>query len=65
MMTKSERAAHRRALDHAVAQQRLEGLTMSPETVAALKRVAKGKISTSDVIHELYTRYAHVKVQQL
>ncbi len=64
-MTKSERAAHQRALDHASAQQRLEGLTMTPETVAALKQVAEGKMSTSDVIHDLYARYAHVKVQQL
>jgi len=65
MVTKSERAAHRRALDHALAQQRLEGLTITPETVAALEQVAEGKMSTSDVINDLYARYAHVKVQQL
>jgi hypothetical protein len=63
-MTNSEHQDNKRALDHAVAQQRLEGLTVTPETLADLTRVASGEISTASVIDNLYARYAHVTVLQ-
>ncbi len=60
-MTNSEHQDNKRALDHAVAQQRLEGLAVTPETLADLTRVARGEISTARVIDNLYARYAQVK----
>ncbi|MBF0565726.1 MAG: antitoxin VbhA family protein [Nitrospirae bacterium] len=64
-MTKHEFQRNKRAFDHAIAQQRLEGLIVPPETVAALERVTRGEITTSDVIGNLYDVYAHVKVPKL
>ena len=64
-MRKTDLQRNQRALDNALAQQRLEGLTVSPETVADLQRVTRGEISTSDVIRKLYERYARVKVRRL
>ena len=45
------------ALDDALAQQRLEGLEVTPETVALLEQVVRGEIATDDVIRKLHERY--------
>ncbi len=63
-VTNSEILRNKRALEHAVAQQKLEGLSMSAEAIADLERVAAGQRTTADVIANLYTRYAHVPVLQ-
>jgi DNA-binding transcriptional regulator YbjK len=65
LVTNNEIQRNKRAFDHAIAQQRLEGLVVPPETVAALERVTRGEITTSDVISNLYDRYAHVEVLKL
>ncbi|WP_085053245.1 antitoxin VbhA family protein [Candidatus Magnetominusculus xianensis] len=64
-MTSHKFQCNRRAFDHAIAQQQLEGLVVPPETVADLERVTRGEITTSDVIRNLYDRYTHVKVLKL
>ncbi|MBF0537886.1 MAG: antitoxin [Nitrospirae bacterium] len=64
-MTDYEFQRNKRAFDHAIAQQQLEGLMVPPETVADLERVTRGEITTFDVINNLYDRYAHVKVLKL
>ena len=64
-MTDTERQINRRAFGHALAQQRLEGLTVTPETQADLQKVADGATSMSTVIANLYERYAHVEVFKL
>jgi len=46
-----------RALDDALAQQQLEGLTVTPETVALLERAARGEITTAEIIRQLHERY--------
>lgn len=64
-MTTIEKQKNKMALDNAIAQQKLEGLTVTPETVADLERAARGEISPANVIKNLYARYAHVEVLQL
>ncbi|MBF0456819.1 MAG: antitoxin VbhA family protein [Nitrospirae bacterium] len=64
-MTNPEYQRNRRAFDHAIAQQQLEGLVVPPETVADLERVTRGEMAINDVISNLYDRYAHVKVLKL
>ncbi|MBF0520145.1 MAG: hypothetical protein HQK92_10505 [Nitrospirae bacterium] len=64
-MTDSEIQENKRALANALAQQEIEGLKVTPETVADLARVSNGEISTSSVIDNLYARYAHIEVLKL
>ncbi|MFA6280190.1 MAG: antitoxin VbhA family protein [Bdellovibrionales bacterium] len=63
-MTDFEMLENKRVLNHALAQQRLEGLSVSSKTETDLTRVANGEIPLSIVINELYARYAHVEVLQ-
>ncbi|MFY9287930.1 MAG: antitoxin VbhA family protein [Alphaproteobacteria bacterium] len=64
-MTDKEQRDNRRAIEHAIAQQALEGLAMTPEAMSDLQRVASGDMSFSSVIDNLYSRYAHVEVFKL
>ncbi len=45
-----------RSIAHAIAQQELEGLTVSATTIADLQRVARGQIDTDEVIRNIYSR---------
>ena len=58
MTTLSEKEIQRnmRAVAHAIAQQELEGLKVTPATVADLHRAARGEISTDKVIRNIYRR---------
>lgn len=47
-----------RALDNAVANQRLEGLEPDATTVAELERVVTGELTISDVIENILARIA-------
>ena len=49
-----------RAVDHAIAQQALEGLTVSSETVEDLRRAARGEIPSEQAIRNIYARFTHV-----
>jgi hypothetical protein len=50
------------AVDNAVAQQRLEGLTVSEETVEDLRRSARGEVSIDQVIESIHARLNHVAI---
>jgi len=63
-MTKKEQRDNQRAIEHAIAQQALEGLAITPETLASLQRVAKGELESSDLINILYARYAKIPVSK-
>ena len=54
-----------RAIDHAIAQQALEGLTVSDETVADMHRAARGEIAAENVISNIYARFKHVPIFRL
>jgi hypothetical protein len=62
MTTLSEQDIQRnmRAVAHAIAQQELEGLKVTPGTVADLHRVARGEIDTEEVILNIYCRLQDV-----
>jgi len=47
-----------RAIKHAVAQQSLEGLTVSDSTIEDMRRAAMGEISQDEVIRNIYARYS-------
>jgi hypothetical protein len=49
-----------RSVAHAIAQQELEGLTVSASTVADLHRVARGEIDTDEVIRNIQRRLQNV-----
>ncbi len=51
-----------RAIAHAVAQQELEGLKVSPATLEDMHRAARGEISDDDVIANIYARFDHVPI---
>jgi hypothetical protein len=51
-----------RAVDHAIAQQRLEGLTVSESTVEDMRRAARGEIPADEVIGNIYARFGHVTI---
>jgi hypothetical protein len=53
-----------RAVDHAIAQQRLEGLTVSESTVEDMRRAARGEIPADEVIANIYARFGHVPILQ-
>jgi len=55
-LTEREIERKMRSVAHAIAQQELEGLTVPEETVADLKRVARGEIGTDEVIRNIYRR---------
>ena len=51
-----------RAVDHAIAQQRLEGLTVSEKAVEDMRRAARGEIPADEVIANIYGRFEHVAI---
>jgi hypothetical protein len=64
-MTKlSEREIERnmRAVEHAIAQQELEGLKVSEETIEDMRRAARGEIDSDDVIANIHARLQHVPI---
>jgi hypothetical protein len=63
-VTKSEILNNQRAFDHAIAQQRLEGLTVPPEALADLQRIARGEMTTADALRAAHARFAHDQVFQ-
>ena len=46
-------------VENAVAQQELEGLTVSPEAVADMLCVARGEITTEQAIANVHARLSH------
>lgn len=61
-MTEQDIARNMRAVAHAVAQQELEGLTVPAATTDDLQRVARGEISVTQAIRNVYARFGNVAV---
>ncbi len=51
-----------RSVAHAIAQQELEGLKVTPATVADLHRAARGEIDTDEIIRNIYRRLQNVQL---
>jgi Antitoxin VbhA len=64
MTTLSEQDIQRnmRGVAHSIAQQELEGLTVSAATVADLQRVARGEINTDEVIRNIHRHVQNVSL---
>lgn len=62
MLTEAEIERNLRAVTHAIAQQELEGLTVPPETVEDMRKIARGEMSNDDLIRKLYSRFPHVPI---
>jgi hypothetical protein len=59
-LTEQDIQRNMRAVAHAIAQQELEGLTVTPATVADLHRAAHGEIETDEIIRNIYRRVQNV-----
>jgi hypothetical protein len=55
-LTEQEVARNLRAVDHAIAQQELEGLKVSKSTIEDMRRAARGEIDTDEVRRNIYCR---------
>ena len=64
MLTEAEIERNLRAVTHAIAQQALEGLTVPPETVEDMRKIARGDMSNDDLIRKLYSRFPNVPIFQ-
>ena len=64
-LSKQEVERNLRAVDHAIAQQTLEGLTVSESTVEDMRRAARGEIPADEVVANIYARFQHVPILRL
>ena len=62
LFTRDEIERNLRAVDHAIAQQALEGLTVSDEVAEDMRRASRGEIPDEQVIANIYKRYEHVPI---
>ena len=64
MLTEADIQRNLDAVDDAVAQQALEGLTVPAETVEDMRKIARGEMSNDDLIRKLYSRFPNVPIFQ-
>ena len=64
MLTEAEIQRNLDAVDDAVAQQALEGLTVPAETVEDMRKIARGEMSSDDLIRKLDSRFPNVPIFQ-
>ena len=62
MLTEADIQRNLDAVDDAVAQQELEGLTVPAETVEDMRKIARGEMSNDDLIKKLYSRFPNVPI---
>ena len=65
MFTEWEIQRNLQAVEHAIAQQELEGLKVSESTIEDMRRAARGEIDSDEVIRNIYARYARSKNVQI
>jgi hypothetical protein len=63
-MTQLETLKNQRAFEHALAQQKLEGLIVPPEAVLDLERIRQGKMTSAEALRAAHARFAHNEVFQ-
>jgi Antitoxin VbhA len=61
-LDESEVERNLRAIEHAIAQQELEGLKVSKETIEDMRRAARGEIDSDDVIANIHARLQGVPI---
>ena len=63
MLNEQEIRRNLKAVENAVAQQRLEGLEVPPEVIEDIKRSARGEIDIADGIRNTYKKSAHGEIR--
>lgn len=53
-----------KAVENAIAQQRLEGLKVPTEVIEDLRRAARGEIAIEEGIRTIYAKFAHAEVRR-
>jgi len=64
MLNENQIAQNLRAVEHAIAQQTLEGLIVPQAALDDLRRVAYGEITTSDALRNAHARFTNVEILQ-
>ena len=64
MMNKNEVEKNLKAVENALAQQHLEGLSPSKQVISDLERVAHGEISISKVLKDIKQRLKNYQIPQ-
>ncbi|HVX09911.1 MAG TPA: antitoxin VbhA family protein [Pirellulales bacterium] len=62
MLSEKDISHNWRAVEHALAQQALEGLAVPPAAVEDLERVARGEMTTSDALRNAFARYGNAQI---
>ena len=62
MLTEAEIERNLRAVTNAIAQKKLEGLTIPAKTVEDMRRIARGEFSNENLIRNLYSRFPNVPI---
>lgn len=64
-MTRDQKISQNlKAVENAVAQQRLEGLDVPPEVVEEMNRAARGEIEIEEGIRNTVRRFTHGKIRR-
>lgn len=63
MSSEQETRRNLKAVENAVAQQRLEGLVVPPEVIEDMQRAARGEIAIEDGIKMTYQRFAYGEIR--
>jgi len=64
MLSEREIALNQRAFENAIAQQELEGLTVSQSVKDDLQRVVRGEMTTTQAIKNIYSQFPDVEIFQ-
>ena len=62
MLNNTEIQQRQRAIVNAIAQQELEGLKVPAQVIVDMQNVARGELSTDDVIRKIYSRFPDVEI---
>ncbi len=63
MLSKQKINQNLRAVENAIAQQRVEGLEVPPDIIAEMQRAARGEIEIEDGIRATIRKFAHAKIR--
>jgi hypothetical protein len=63
MLSKQKINQNLRAVENAVAQQRVEGLEVPPDIIAEMQRAARGEIEIEDGIRATLRKFSHGKIR--
>ena len=63
-MTNVEKVRNQRAIEHAIAQQTLEGLVVPPEAMNDLQSMARGEMTLAEALHAASAEAHHFTTEE-